>query len=70
MTASLPLLGAAELSEPLQNAIGGMWDWMAHQLRVPMSLATLRRWPVQCRGDIYLCVSVGVPTQIFIYVSL
>lgn len=70
MTASLPLLGAAELSEPLQNAIGRMWDWMAPQLRVPMSLATLTRWPVLCRGDVYLCVSVGVPTQIVIYVSV
>lgn len=57
-------------SEPLQNAIGRMWDWMAPQLRVPMSLATLTRWPVLCRGDVYLCVSVGVPTQIVIYVSV
>lgn len=43
---------------------------MADQLRVPMNLATLRRWYVGSCGDTCSCVSVGVPAQIFIYGSL
>lgn len=70
VTASLSLLRAAELSEPPQNTINGMWDLMADQLRVPMNLATLRRWYVGSCGDTCSCVSVGVPAQIFIYGSL